>query len=228
MPDIGKMPVKSMPSRGRPRAFDRDAALAAAMRVFWRRGYDGASMAELTAEMGINAPSLYAAFGSKEELFQEALRLYLETEDCEGRNKLFGAATAREGFQAMLRHSAHAVTRPNLPHGCLLLLGDANSSAQNVGVHASLCNWRRDIQAVFEQRLRQGIAAGDVPAHADVAAVAAFYLTVLQGLSLQARDGATRGTLTQIADSAVAGWDALVAASAPTASKRPAKTGKRS
>jgi AcrR family transcriptional regulator len=208
MPREAKMPEKS---RGRPRSFDRDAALAAAMRVFWRRGYDGSSMAELTAEMGINAPSLYAAFGSKEGLFQEALRLYLETEDCEGRNQLFGAATARDGFHAMLRHSARSVTRPNLPHGCMLILGDANSSEQNAGVHKSLCNWRREIQAVFEQRLRQGIAAGDVPGTADVAGIAAFYLTVLQGLSLRARDGATREMLTQIADTALTGWDALVA-----------------
>ena len=228
MPGNGKTPAKSSPSRGRPRGFDRDAALAAAMQVFWRRGYDGASMAELTAEMGINAPSLYAAFDSKEWLFQEALRLYLETEDCEGRNKLFGAATAREGFHAMLRHSAHSVTRPNLPHGCMLILGDANSSAQNAGVHKSLCNWRRDIQGVFERRLRQGIIAGDVPATADVAAIAAFYLTVLQGLSLRARDGATRETLTQIADTAMTGWDALVAASAQSPPKRPVKAGKRS
>lgn len=203
-----KTPEKS---RGRPRSFDRDDALAAAMQVFWRRGYDGASMAELTAEMGINAPSLYAAFGSKEELFQEALRLYLEVEDCEGRNQLFGAPRAREGLHAMLRHSARSLTRAKLPHGCMLILGDANSSAQNAGVHKSLCNWRREIQAAFEQRLRQGITDGDVPAAADVAGIAAFYMTMLQGLSLRARDGASRETLMQIADAAMAGWDALVA-----------------
>jgi AcrR family transcriptional regulator len=218
-----KKPAKSTAgkSRGRPRSFDRDAALAAAMQVFWRRGYDGASMAELTAEMGINAPSLYAAFGSKEGLFQETLRLYLETEDCEGRNRLFGAPTARDGLHAMLRHSARSLTRANLPHGCMLILGDANSSAQNAGVHKSLCNWRREIQAALEQRLRQGIADGDVPAAADVAGIAAFYLTVLQGLSLRARDGATRDALTQIVDTALAGWDALVASSAaPRGRKR--------
>lgn len=224
MAQTAKTPQKS---RGRPRSFDRDSALAAAMRVFWRRGYDGASMAELTAEMGINAPSLYAAFGSKEELFQETLRLYLETEDREGRSQLFGAATAREGFRAMLRHSARSVTRPNLPHGCMLILGDANSSEQNAGVHRSLCNWRREIQAAFEQRLRQGIADGDVPATANVAGIAAFYLTVLQGLSLRARDGGTRETLTQIADTAIAGWDALVAASVQIPVRGSAKAGKR-
>lgn len=201
---------KQVKSRGRPRSFDRDTALSAAMQVFWRRGYDGASMAELTEAMGINAPSLYAAFGSKEELFQETLRLYLETEDREGREQLFGAPTAREGLLAMLRHSARSLTRANLPHGCMLILGDANSSAQNAGVHKSLCNWRREIQAAFEQRLRQGITDRDVPAGADVAGIAAFYLTVLQGLSLRARDGASRETLLQIADAAMAGWDAVV------------------
>jgi AcrR family transcriptional regulator len=213
-----KTPEKS---RGRPRSFDRDAALAAAMQVFWRRGYDGASMAELTGEMGINAPSLYAAFGSKEGLFQEALRLYLEVEDCEGRNQLFGAPTARDGLHAMLRHSARSLTRANLPHGCMLILGDTNSSAQNAGVHKSLCNWRREIQVAFEQRLRQGITDGDVPVGADVAGIAAFYMTMLQGLSLRARDGASRETLMQIADAAMAGWDAMIAApTSPRGRKR--------
>lgn len=201
--------------RGRPRGFDREAALSAAMRTFWKLGYEAASMAELTEAMGINSPSLYAAFGSKEGLFQEALRLYLDTEDSQTRNNLFGAPTAREGIHAMLRQSARSLSRPGLPHGCMLILGDANTSAQNEGIRQSLCNWRRQVRTSFEERLRRGIKDGDVPAHADIARIAAFYMTVLQGLSLQARDGASREAMLEVADSAMAAWDGL--ASAPAA-----------
>lgn len=196
-------------SRGRPRGFDRDAALRAAMETFWRQGYEGASMADLTQAMEINSPSLYAAFGSKEDLFREALGLYLETEDSQTKDTLFSAPTARDGIAAMLRHSARSLARPGLPHGCLLILGDANSSAQSASVRQSLCGRRRQIQAGLEERLRRGIKDGDVPANADIGRIASFYLTVLQGLSLQARDGALRETMLEVADSAMAAWDAL-------------------
>ena len=197
-------------SRGRPRSFDRDTALIAAMRTFWKLGYEAASMTELTDAMGINSPSLYAAFGSKEGLFQEALRLYLETEDSQSKDTLFGASSARDGIQAMLRHTARSLARPGLPHGCMLILGDANSSAQSAGVRQSLCSRRRQIQAGLEERLRRGIKDGDVPADADIGRIAGFYLTVLQGLSLQARDGASRDTMLEVADSAMAAWDTLL------------------
>ncbi len=210
-------------SRGRPRGFDREAALRAAMETFWQRGYEGASMAELTQAMGINAPSLYAAFGSKEGLFQDALRLYLATEDSEGKRLLLDARTARDGLHEMLRHSARSLSRPNRPHGCMLILGDTNSSIQNDNVRRSLCKWRRDAQAGFEARLRQGISDGDVPAGADVAGIAAFYMTVLQGLSLRARDGASREAMVQVADAAMAAWNTLVSTPAATPPRRAAR-----
>lgn len=217
-------------SRGRPRSFDRDAALRAAMETFWQHGYEGASMAELTQAMGINSPSLYAAFGSKEGLFQETLRLYLETEDSEAKKNLFGALTARAGVHAMLRHSARSLSRPGLPHGCMLILGDANTSAQNGGVRQSLCKWRREIHAGLAERLKHGIADGDVPANANIDAIADFYMTVLQGLSLRARDGAAREAMLRVADAAMAAWDALISiAAAKTARpKRAVSAHKRS
>lgn len=214
-------------SRGRPRGFDRDGALSAAMRTFWKLGYEGASMAELTQAMGINSPSLYAAFGSKRGLFQEALRLYLETEDSETRNKLFGAPTARAGIHAMLRHSGRSLSRPGLPHGCMLILGDTNTTVQNESIRQSLCKWRREAQSGFEERLRRGIEDGDVPANADVAGIAAFYMTVLQGLSLHARDGASREAMLQVADAAMAAWDTLMTPPAASPQKRAAAKRKR-
>ncbi len=208
-----------MADRGRPRSFDRDAALRMAMKTFWKFGYEGASMAELTRAMGINSPSLYAAFGSKEGLFREAVRLYLATEDCEARKTLEAQPTAPAAIRAMLRHSAGALARPGFPHGCLLILGDSNASAENDGIRRYLCQRRRDAQAGLEQRLRRGVADGDVPADADIKAMAAFYMTVLQGLSLRARDGASREAMAEIVESAMAAWDGLVKARAPKPSK---------
>lgn len=210
-------------SRGRPRGFDREAALRAAMQVFWRLGYEGASMAELTKAMGINAPSLYAAFGSKEGLFLEAMRLYVQLENGDTRGMLAEAPTARDAIRALLENSARSLSRPQQPHGCLLILGDTNTSAQSEAVRKRLCDWRRGTQATFEERIRCGIADGDVPAGADAAALAAFYMTVLQGLSLRARDGASRDSLLQVVHGAIAAWDALIAAARKPARKRAAR-----
>jgi AcrR family transcriptional regulator len=199
-----------MVARGRPRSFDRDAALRAAMKIFWKFGYEGASMAELTTAMGINSPSLYACFGSKEDLFKTAVQFYLDTEDCQTRTVMEGQPTARAAIHAMLRHSAGNLARPGFPHGCLLILGDSNTAPESEGVRQFLAQRRRTIQAGLEQRLRQGIADGDLPAGADVKAMAAFYMTVLQGLSLRARDGAARDALLQVVESAMAAWDSLL------------------
>lgn len=191
------------------------------MEVFWREGYEGASMAELTKAMGINAPSLYAAFGSKEGLFLQAMRLYMELENADTWSVLSAAPTARDAIRLLLEHGARSLSRPDRPHGCMLILGDANTSAQNDTVHQHLCDWRHSAQARFEERMRRGIAEGDVPAEADVKAMAAFYMTVLQGLSLRARDGATRETMLQVVDCAMAAWDALAAT--PKTKKRAAR-----
>jgi AcrR family transcriptional regulator len=213
-------------TRGRPRTFDRDAALQAAMKTFWKLGYEGASMAELTEAMGINSPSLYAAFGSKEELFQEAVQLYLETEDRTTRSILDQEPTARAAIHATLRHSAGNLARPGFPHGCLLILGDSNASSANKSVRDYLCQRRKELQAGLQQRLRRGIADGDVPANADVEAMAAFYMTLMRGLSLRARDGASREALVRVVDSAMAAWDSLTVGRAPQPSRTKAKVRK--
>ena len=212
-----------MVTRGRPRSFDRDAALCAAMKCFWKLGYEGASMAELTQAMGINSPSLYAAFGSKEELFRAAVQLYLATEDCKSRDILEAAPTARAAFDAMLRNGVGNLTRSGAPRGCLLILGDSNATPENSGVRQYLTQRRRDIQATLEQRLQRGIADGDLPAGADVTAMAGFYMTVLQGLSLRARDGTAQDALLQVVDAAMAAWDTMAAAPAPVRARSTAR-----
>ncbi|KRA56777.1 TetR family transcriptional regulator [Caulobacter sp. Root655] len=201
-----------MAERGRPRGFDRDLALAKAMEVFWARGYEGASMTDLTAAMGIASPSLYAAFGCKEALFREALRLYAATESDGIWGGLETAPTARAGFESFLYATARVFTRPGKPTGCLVVLSALNASELNQTVREELVRGRAAMADGLEARLKRGQRDGDVQAGADTRAIAAYFATVQQGMSIQARDGATRATLEAIARVALSGWDSLVGA----------------
>ena len=200
-----------MAERGRPRSFDRDAALRRAMEVFWARGYEGTSISDLTAAMGINSPSLYAAFGCKEALFREAVELYGRTEGAIAARALEKEPTARRAVEAMLRNNADAYANPARPPGCMVVLSAMIGSPESAEVRAFLARARRDAQEVLRRRLEQGIADGDLPRGADTAAMAAFYTTVLNGLSIQARDGAPAAELHAIVDCAMAAWDGLTA-----------------
>ena len=199
-----------MAVRGRPRSFERDSALRRAMEVFWTKGYDGASLAELTAAMGINAPSLYAAFGSKEALFREAVALYGATEGTEIWTALPQAPTAREAIERFLRASALSFTRPDRPAGCLVVLGALLASDANANVCLELRASRAGNVAALRDRLERAVAEGELPESVDCEAVATFYATVQQGMSIQARDGASRATLLAVADCAMAAWDGVV------------------
>lgn len=199
-----------MAERGRPRAFDRSFALARAMELFWAKGYDNTSMSDLTAAMGINSPSLYAAFGSKEALFREAVRLYGRTESPEIWQAITEAATARDAVAGFLHTTADAFTKPGKPAGCLVVLGALHASDTNAGVCQALRDLRAENVTTLRERLDLAVAAGELPSGLDSASVAAFYVTVQQGMSIQARDGAGREMLHAIADGAMAAWDRLV------------------
>ncbi|MGI6855801.1 TetR/AcrR family transcriptional regulator [Mesorhizobium sp. 1B3] len=199
-----------MAERGRPRAFDRSFALARAMELFWAKGYDNTSMSDLTAAMGINSPSLYAAFGSKEALFREAVRLYGRTESPEIWQAITEAATARDAVAGFLHTTADAFTKPGKPAGCLVVLGALHASDTNAGVCQTLRDLRAENVTTLRERLDLAVAAGELPSGLDSASVAAFYVTVQQGMSIQARDGAGREMLHAIADGAMAAWDRLV------------------
>ena len=194
--------------RGRPRKFDRDQVLRLAMEVFLDRGYDGASVGDLTSAMGINAPSLYAAFGCKEALFREALDLYVNAAGPRTRDELHKRdVTARGAVEAMLREAAR---RFGEGRGCLVVLGATHRTADNEAVFEDLAERRNETQSLIRRRLKQGIAEGDIAASVDITTVAAFYATVLNGLSLQARDGASRKQLMGVVDCAMKAWDGLV------------------
>ncbi|XXT19405.1 TetR/AcrR family transcriptional regulator [Sorangium sp. So ce429] len=198
-----------MAGRGRPRSFDRAAALRRAMEVFWERGYEGTSLSDLTAAMGINSPSLYAAFGCKESLFREAVSLYNEVEGAAVTRAMSEEPTARRAVEAMLRGNAEAYVSPGKPSGCMIVLAATLGTQESEAVRCHLAEVRRGALVELQRRLDRGVAEGDVPAGTDTAALAAFYTTVLQGLSIQARDGASREALLAVVDCAMAAWDAL-------------------
>lgn len=179
-------------------------ALEAAMRVFWQKGYEGTSLSDLTEAMGINRPSMYAAFGNKEELFRKVFERYGERAGamaCQAR----ACGTAREAVEAMLLGAADALCDPDHP-GCLSVVGALACSDEGESIRQTLSTAREESVAVWRQRFEQGIADGDLPAAFDAEGVARFMLTVLNGMSVQARSGATRDDLRRVAEIALRAW----------------------
>ncbi|MFA1602208.1 TetR/AcrR family transcriptional regulator [Alcaligenes faecalis] len=193
---------------GRPRRFDRDSALLAAMRVFWAQGYEGTSIQDLVAAMGVNKPSLYATFGCKEALFQEAVQLYDRLEGRATTESLANAKTARDAVRAMLEANAHAYSTTEGPRGCMIVLSALLGTPDNQPVRAFLAQNRLEGERALQKRLARGVTDGDLSPSADIAQLAAFYTTVLEGLSIQARDGASPEKLKSIIEAAMQAWPA--------------------
>lgn len=191
--------------RGRPRAFDRDVALDAAMRLFWRHGYEATTVSALTEAMGLTPPQLYAAFGDKRRLFGAAVDKYQAGPGAFGTAAL-ARPTAREALETLLREAARELTAPGRPPGCLCVLGAVNCGPGSAEVEADLRRRRAANEAAIRRRIEAGRDAGELPADADVGALAKFYAGVFQGMSFQARDGASRDELERVAEVAMASW----------------------
>jgi AcrR family transcriptional regulator len=207
-----------MGTRGRPRTFDPDTALRQALDLFWERGYEGTSLNDLAEAMGIASASIYACFGSKQELFRQVMALYGATSGEPPRRALREQPTARAAIEAMLRATADEITRPDTPHGCMLILAAPIGAIENHAVREFLADRRRDMLETIKGRLARGVDDGDLAAPpADLDAIARYYTTVVQGLSVQARDGATRADLEAVIACAMAAWDSLTSAPSPAA-----------
>ena len=195
--------------RGRPRAFDRAAALAAATRLFWERGYEATSIGELTEAMGIRPGSLYAAFGDKKSLFKEVVHSY-------GRSPVgafMGVAleeepTAHAAFARILREAAVIYPDPAHPAGCLTISAATNVTPQDAEVAAFLRNIRNENLNIFEAHLRMAQQAGELSDLANPRALAAYFAAVIQGMSQRACDGAAAAELTETAELALVAWPA--------------------
>ena len=189
---------------GRPREFSCDKALDQALQVFWRKGYEGASMADLTAAMGITKPSLYAAFGNKEELFRKALDRYVD-----GPGGYFQEAlskpTAREVVSHVLYEAADALTNPDNP-GCLAVQGALSCGAAAETIKQELMARRAKGESDLRERFLRAQAEGDLPGDSDAADLACYVSTMLQGMAVQAAGGADHGQLRRIADMTMRSW----------------------
>ena len=211
-----------MPARGkgRPRSFDRDKALQKALEVFWTRGYGPATVAELCAAIGINPPSLYAAFGNKDALFLEALQHYETTYWASPWKALADEADLRRGMERFLFAAAAILSSRDVPCGCLVVQTSGSVSTDSEEVRDALRLLREASKASFLARLDRARTVGELPPDADVEALAATFAAVLQGMSAQARDGAPRVVLERIARASLAMLPVTRAPAPPAAAGR--------
>lgn len=191
-------------SRGRPRSFDRETALEKAILAFWERGYEATSVADLTRVMDIGAPSLYAAFGDKQSLFEEVVREYGVRYGSFGERALAEEPTARAAVARMLHEAAAEYTDPAHPHGCLVVHAATNCSTPEV--EESLRGRRNANIAAIRSRIEADIATGALPPDTDAAVLARHAGAMIQGMSQQARDGASREELEALAEIAMTNW----------------------
>ncbi|MES2029490.1 MAG: TetR/AcrR family transcriptional regulator [Pseudomonadota bacterium] len=189
---------------GRPREFDTDTALDLALHVFWRKGYEGASMTDLTEAMGITKPSLYAAFGNKEDLFRKALDRYVDGPGGYFRTGL-EKPTAREAVEHILYESVEAVTDPKNP-GCLAVQGALCCGDAAETIKQELTARRSKSEDDLRIRFTRAIAEGDLPGDADAGDLARYVSAILQGMAVQAAGGAPREQLRKLADMAMRSW----------------------
>jgi AcrR family transcriptional regulator len=191
---------------GRPRGFDRDAALEAAMFLFWRKGFAATSMNDLCDAMGVRSPSLYAAFGSKEALYLEAVEHYVRTQGPPVWDKLAEGATARAGIENLLMAGTESLPKSRAtPAGCMAVLA-AVGDEWPAAITRVVKKVRLEMLGMLRSRLETAVAKGELTASTDINGLSRFYLSVFQGMAIQARDGASQAELKAVAATAMAGW----------------------
>ncbi len=192
--------------RGRPKNFDRSIALQQAMKLFWERGYEGASFDDLIAAMGISPSSFCNSFGSKERLYQEATEAYMACSREWFVGELAAATDAKTAFERLLKAAAREGTRDDMPTGCMISLAGTHVSPALNGLRDRMAGYRAAAESALADRIRRGIEEGDVPASTDADALAAFYSALSRGMVVQARDGASRERLLEIVEIGMRAW----------------------
>jgi len=184
---------------GRPRCFCEEQALDRAMRVFWEKGYEGASLSDLTEAMGINRPSLYAAFGDKESLFRRVMERYAEG-PAAYLHLALEEPTARGVLEGLLRGAVKLLADPRNPRGCLSLQGGMACGSDAAPVQNALIEWRKQGEAAIRERLKRAQKEGDLPRNVDPADLTRYIATVLNGLGVQAANGAGKAEMTRVVE----------------------------
>lgn len=195
-----------MATAGRPRGFDRDAALEDAMLLFWRKGFAAASMTDLCDAMNVRSPSLYAAFNSKEALYLEAFEHYARTQGAPIWDKLGEAETARASIESLLIAGSENLPKSRMaPAGCMAMLA-AVGDEWPTAITRVIKKVRLEILSRLHSRLETAVADGELPASTDIDGLSRFYLSVFQGMAVQAKDGATSAELKGVAAAAMTAW----------------------
>ena len=206
MTDMEKSSAETRPRKaGRPLSFDRALALREAMLLFWRHGYETTSIADLTAAMGVTAPSLYAAFGDKKQLFLETVRLYAGDPAVVAR-AIAAAPSAVAAARDLLTGAAIAYTGEVTPKGCLVASATASGSAASADVQQAVANVRRNVQRCLNEKIVQDISNGYLPPQTRADELSNLVMAVLQGMSVLARDGETRAALLATVEAALRAW----------------------
>lgn len=192
-------------AKGRPRSFDKDEALDIALRLFWQYGYEGASISQLADAMGIKIPSLYAAFGHKENLFKQAVQRYGELN-----GKLyhdsFAKKTAKEVIQSILEGEVELVTRETCPDGCLVIQGALATSPASESVRKFMCELRAMAESWMRERFERARKEGDLPPEADPATLACYVMALNSGIAVQAKSGVGKERLIQVVRHVMESW----------------------
>ena len=190
---------------GRPRAFDIDEALDRALKVFWRKGYEGATLPDLTRAMGINRPSLYAAFGNKEALFRKAIDRYIAGPACHVGEAL-KEPTARAVVERLLRGGIDLITDSRNPCGCFMVQSALACGDTADSIRRELVKRRAEGEAALRERFERALSDGDLPPSTDPADLARYVATLMHGMAVQAAGGAARDELLRVAEMAIRAW----------------------
>jgi len=193
-------------SRGRPRNFDRSVALHRAMKLFWERGYEGASFDDLIAAMGISPSSFYNSFGSKERVYNEAIEAYMAIAGKWFSDELDADTDAKTAFHRLLTAAAREFTQNDLPTGCMISLAGTHVPPALACLRDMMVGYRWAAQSAMTARIQRGVDEGDVPEDTDVEGLAAFYSALSRGMAVQARDGASRERLLDIVEIGMRAW----------------------